>query len=102
MIFMVLVYLKQSEIIIFIKQGCYGLDNDSNALEKSFILIGVSDEEGCYNILQKPKLVADPYRIKVVHRAFNPQVRVQFPIWVLFSKSTLIVGGALDTWSSAD
>lgn len=29
----------------------------------------------------------DPYSIKVVQRAFNPLVRVQFPIWILFSAS---------------
>ena len=39
----------------------------------------------------------NPYRITAVHRAFNPRVRVQFPIWIflLFSLTTIQLASCL-------
>jgi hypothetical protein len=42
------------------------------------------------------KVQANPYSIKVVHRIFNPRVRVQFPIWIFllyFSNIVMIHEG---------
>ena len=47
MIIIVLVYLKQSEFTIPMKQSNYDSRVDINLLEKSFIYISVSSEEGC-------------------------------------------------------
>lgn len=55
MIIIVLVYLKQSEFTIAMKQSNYDSRVDINLLEKSFIYISVSSEEGCYNYFEKCK-----------------------------------------------